>query len=365
MQVVFCTDGIFPHSIGGMQRHSRLLIEELAKDIELEIVVIHPHKVNVFNSHRINEIVIENININNNYLLECYRYSKNVYTILLQYPNAIIYSQGLSVWYGIKNFSDRLIVNPHGLEPYQATGFKNKLISIIFRKIFNYIFKNSDSVISLGGRLTEILEKNVPAKVKIFEIPNAVNIPDFLPKPKYKTNVVNAFFLSRFAHNKGIDILFEAIEKLNSEGLADKFHFRLGGKGPLYDFYLKKNKCKNIELLGFVKDEDVNSLFEASDLFVFPTLYEGMPTVVLEAMSYGLPIIVSDVGATKVIVNHKNGKIIEAGSVESLVAALKWFCNLNEEKIIELSNSSILKVKQNYTWDIVAKMHKELFFKIK
>ena len=43
IQLLFITDGIFPHAIGGMQRHSRLLIEELSKNAELEIIVIHPH----------------------------------------------------------------------------------------------------------------------------------------------------------------------------------------------------------------------------------------------------------------------------------------------------------------------------------
>ena len=48
-QVVFCTDGIFPHAVGGMQRHSTLLIEELAKSGRFSIVVIHPHNAPVFN----------------------------------------------------------------------------------------------------------------------------------------------------------------------------------------------------------------------------------------------------------------------------------------------------------------------------
>ena len=43
LQVVFCTDGIFPHAVGGMQKHSKLLVEELARMNLLDLVVIHPH----------------------------------------------------------------------------------------------------------------------------------------------------------------------------------------------------------------------------------------------------------------------------------------------------------------------------------
>jgi hypothetical protein len=49
IQLLFVTDGIFPHAIGGMQRHSALLIDALAKTGEVEIIVVHPHQDKIFN----------------------------------------------------------------------------------------------------------------------------------------------------------------------------------------------------------------------------------------------------------------------------------------------------------------------------
>src|SRR5690606_10025817 len=112
-----------------------------------------------------------------NYLKECFAYSKRIHKALTEGEFDIIYSQGLSVWYEADQFSDKLIINPHGLEPYQAIGFKNSLLAIPFKRVFNRIFSKSRYVVSLGGRLTGILEKHVDSK-KIVVLPNAVNLPN-------------------------------------------------------------------------------------------------------------------------------------------------------------------------------------------
>ena len=361
IQIIFCTDGIFPFSIGGMQRHSRLLIEQLSSNDELEIIVLHPHEHKVFNNIRIKEINIPGINKDGIYLMECYKYSKKVYGVLTKYPKALIYSQGLSVWYNSAKLKDRLIANPHGLEPFQAIGFKNKLQSIPFKIIFKRIFKNSCCVISLGGKLTEILHNNVSKNTKIIELNNGINLPLKYFKKINCNETIEVLFLGRFASNKGIDVLFKAIEVLNSEGFQNTFHFTLGGNGPLLDFYQKNNSFKNVQLLGFIDDENLADIFSKNELFVLPTLFEGMPTVVLEAMSHGLSIIVSDVGATKLMVDDSNGKLIQAGSINALVDALKWYSRLDFKSRSKLSENSYVKVSENFTWEKIAGDHLDLF----
>ncbi len=368
LKVIICTDGIFPHAVGGMQRHSRLLIEELAKG-EVEVIVIHPHSgTNVFEGfENIREITIENIDTNKNYLSECYKYSKRVYFEILKYPDAIIYSQGLSVWHGVKNLTDRLIVNPHGLEGYQTVTFREKMVCLPFRMIFNYLFRNSSYVVSLGGKLTDILKKSLPGNTsKILVLPNAVNIPKVFDKPaKINNQTLNLFFIARFAANKGIHILLQAVRELNEEGYIDKITYNLGGKGPLFEEYSTKYKFKNVNYLGFVSDEQLSELYRNNDLFVFPTLFEGMPTVVLEAMSYSLPVIVSDTGATCELVGPENGYLIEKNNVSALKQAIKDFYNLPTGAKNQLSANSLEKVKQHFTWKVVAERHLEFLKALK
>jgi glycosyltransferase involved in cell wall biosynthesis len=366
IKLIFCTDGIFPNSVGGMQRHSRLLIEQLAMSNRFDLVVIHPHKEKIFKEAlSVHEISIQEINVNKNYLLECYRYSKRVYAAIRKYPQHLIYSQGLSVWYNIKNIQQRLLVNPHGLEPYQVITLKEKLISIPFKIIFKYIFDHSAVVISLGGTLTSILKTQLKNNdTEVVTIPNGVNASDYNHKEK-KFNLLrlNLLFVARFAHNKGIHILLQAIKELNEEGWEDKLVFNLGGKGPLFEHYRNKCNYKNVNYLGFILDEQLIDLYKKADVFVFPTLFEGMPTVVLEAMSFGLPVIVSNVGATAELVDGENGYLIAENSVSQLKAAIIDFYHRDDASKAQLSNASFKKVAERYTWPLIAKQYIRLFEK--
>ncbi len=365
IQLVFVTDGIFPHAVGGMQRHSRLLIEELSKINELDLIVIHPHdELKVFKDFdNIKEIGLKTTKTKNisEYFLNAYRYSKQVYNELMKFPNAIIYSQGMSVWYGIKNVGNRLIINPHGLEPYQVLTLKEKIITAPYRYVHNYLFKHASKIVSLGGRLTDIFikELNLP-KEKIVVLPNAAKVPqpvsrNFNPAP------LQFLFVGRFAFNKGIQVLVDAAIELNEEGYRDKFKFALVGKGPLYDHFLNIYKEPNVKFYGGADDTTLFNLYKESDVFVLPTLFEGMPTVVLEAMGYGLPIIVTDTGATRQLVDDTNGFIIEKKSVESLKSAILKYASLHIEERKKLSEASYNKLKNNFTWQIVAQKHFELF----
>ncbi|HMT30324.1 MAG TPA: hypothetical protein PKD91_13710, partial [Bacteroidia bacterium] len=115
--VIFCTDGIFPHMVGGIQRHSRLLAEELAKSGDVDLTVIHPHTgITVFDpSLGIKEIVVVPERTSGTYLLDCYRYSQKVLEVVQKYPQAVVYAQGLALWSGMKQVKNRVGLNPHGL----------------------------------------------------------------------------------------------------------------------------------------------------------------------------------------------------------------------------------------------------------
>jgi len=363
LEIVFCTDGIFPHAIGGMQRHSKLLIEELAKDPEISVIAIHPHMgKKVFDDNpRIYEIEVDIGKSSGRYLIDCYHYSKEVDKILHRYPDAIVYAQGLSVWYNISRTGNRVIINPHGLEPFQAISLKDKLITAPFRLIFTYLFRRAAIVVSLGGRLTAILQNVLGnAGQKVAVLPNAVNIPSEI-KRTFTSQPVKFLFVGRFAFNKGIGVLLETVKELNREGYQDKMIFNLVGKGPLYDEYKQVYGAPNINFAGFADDEQLAGLYQSSDVFVLPTLFEGMPTVVLEAMCYSMPVIVTDVGATRELVDENNGFIIEKNNVASLKEALLKYFNMTPVERKSLSDHSYLKVKDNFTWPVVAEKHKKVF----
>ncbi len=365
MHIAFCTDGIYPLMTGGMQKHSRLLVEALSVYGDLTITVLHPHPEKIFHSERIREVQLSPIDPQKNYLLESYRYSQRIANHLREMQPDIIYSQGLSVWAGIKSFSSRLIINPHGLEPYQAIGWKHKLLAIPFQLIFSHLFKNCARIVSLGGKLSGILRKHCTHEKQLVVLPNAINLSaastGFQRIPSLPVKVL---FLARFATNKGIDVLYDAIQRLNKEGYTDTFSFVLGGKGPLYEQYRSQQQPENVRLLGFVKDEEIDALYKDNELFILPTLFEGMPTVVLEAMSWKMPVIVSDVGATAEQVDGSNGYLVQPGNAEELVQSLLAYAKTSKEIKKTMGDASYIRVRDNFTWQSVAERHRDLFYKL-
>lgn len=365
--IIFCTGGIFPYAVGGIQRHSLLLIEALAKTGKVDITVIHPHVgKRVFeNTLSINEVAITFNHAQGNYLLNCYKFSKLVYAELVKHPEAIIYSQGLNVWYGATKIGKRLIYNPHGLEPFQGLTVKDKLTTQPFRLVLKKIFKNAAYVVSLGGKLTDILKKEAGVPdYKIVVLPNATNIPQRVEK-KHNSNKTNFLFVGRFAHNKGIQLLLDCIKKLNSAGLQNKMHFNLVGKGPLYNKLTATYQLPNVSFAGFADNDKLHQMYSNNDVFVFPTLFEGMPTVVLEAMSYAMPVIVTDVGASAELVDTGNGILIQANNKTQLIDAIKTMTAMDIASRKRLAARALEKVNEKFTWQHVAQLHLQLFDKIK
>lgn len=359
-KVLFITDGIFPHSIGGMQRHSALLITALATTSRLEITVVHPHSENVFPADLgIHEIKIP-FDFNGLYAKKCIEYSSLTAKVVREHPEHIVYSQGLSVIKGMREFGRRVIVNPHGLEPFQTIDFMERVKSLPIRLLEQYQFRHAAHIVSLGGRLTTILKSQVSDKGKIVVIPNAVNPGAPVPR-NFNKDKLELLFVGRFAFNKGINILMEAVEQLNREGYSDRLQFNLIGKGPLYERYRREFAFKNVHFIGFADDELLSESYKKNDLFVFPTRFEGMPTVVLEAMASGMPVIVSDTGATADLVDSENGFLIETNNVRALKWAIQRFYQLSADERMQLSEASYEKVCRQFTWAKIAEMHLDLF----
>jgi glycosyltransferase involved in cell wall biosynthesis len=82
-----------------------------------------------------------------------------------------------------------------------------------------------------------------------------------------------------------------------------------------------------------------------------------MPTVILEAMSRGLAIICTDVGANRVMVNEENGWLIDHVSISEISQRLQNVLDLDQRKLNQMGSTSLEKVKQNWGWSKVGLNH--------
>lgn len=377
MHVALCTDGVFPQAMGGMQRHSRLLAEHLARSGEVKLTVLHPHPVGIFEpALGIQEVHVPDIDKGRLYIRELWRYSERVGKELERIRPDVILSQGFCVWQGIDRFSDRLIVHPHGLEMFQMLTRKERLLGWPFRAGLRYLVRHSAAVISLGGKLTGILQGLAHgSRCRVAVIPNATDVPQgSMPSPealadeasdKGQGSSINSgplplLFVGRFAFNKGLDVLLAVARRLVAEGRTDLVRFQLAGDGPLLE-ELKRDLPSNVQLLGRVDDAQLNVLYAECAALILPTRFEGMPTVVLEAMARAKPIIVSDVGASGELVGPHNGYLLPPGDAEALYQAVVAFAERSPAVHAKMGAYSYARVRERFSWPVAAEQFLQLF----
>lgn len=124
----------------------------------------------------------------------------------------------------------------------------------------------------------------------------------------------------------------------------------------------RQNNDKTV-FIDYVKDKKtLAEYYSASDVFLFTSIAENFPLVILEAMSCGLPIVAFDVGGVKEALIHKqNGYLSRYRDTKDLLEGIEFILNLTEEKREKMSQTSIKRVDENFSSDIMAKKYLELY----
>ena len=122
---------------------------------------------------------------------------------------------------------------------------------------------------------------------------------------------------------KGVDDLLKAISLLSSFISADCVQFIIAGSGQeeesLKQYSAKLGINNYIQFLGWIDGDQKKEIMKNSQMLVLPSYNEGLPMSVLEAISYGMPIVSTDVGdVSSVVHDGENGFLIQPGGVEQL-----------------------------------------------
>ncbi len=132
-----------------------------------------------------------------------------------------------------------------------------------------------------------------------------------------------ALTVANLRPEKGYDLLIETAGRIDRSGLP--VHFAAAGRGPLEADVAGQIATQGLQgrldLLG--PREDVLRLLAAADLFVLPSHQEGLPVVLMEATSAGLPIVATAVGGVpQVLTDGVDGLVVPPGNAEAMVAAI-------------------------------------------
>ena len=220
---------------------------------------------------------------------------------------------------------------------------------------FNSLTANAGKIFSISNYNVEYIFKhyNITDRTKVHYSPLGVYTPKII-KTENAFDILKIGFLSYFVEMKGIKYLLPAIKELKKTGLS--FIINIAGDGPLKKkmiSYVEKNNLKgNVIFHGLIKNEKKDLFFRDLDVFILPAISKGMetdglPVVLMEAVSYGLPVISTNIsGIPEICINDYNGYLIEQKSVEEIVNALLKFSK-NSIKWPEFSRNS-LEISKKY-----------------
>ena len=222
-----------------------------------------------------------------------------------------------------------------------------------------YKYYNIDYLFALTNTLYDdykvFLKNN--SHTKVYLVPNII---ESIPNKKSTLDKKNLITVSRLDKGKKVDDIIKSFAKIDDKS----WHLTILGDGVEYNNLLELiNNLKlnnRINLAGYIKKEDLEKYYLDSSIFLMASLTEGLPMVLLEAMSYGIPCIAYETasGVKDIIKNDYNGYVISNRNEEEYIKCInKLIKNINLRK--EFGNNAVNTAKK-FTSNEILKIWQEI-----
>ena len=226
--------------------------------------------------------------------------------------------------------------------------------------------KSNLHIVVLSNWLREKVEKSILSNQHIYTIHNGIDTSIYTKvdkvKAREKLNIpleskVVLFSADMGTQNpyKGGAFVTEIIEKCNE---IDVLFINIGGKKDII------KTSTNWEIPYVLDPHEMAQYYSAADLYLYPTLADNCPLVVLEAMSCGLPVLTFETGGVPELVSHMNtGYIADYKSFEDLNKGFKLLLE-NEKLRVEMGQNGIKRVNENFTIEIMNEKYMKIYSQI-
>lgn len=272
-----------------------------------------------------------------------------------------IHATGPSLFVPIARLLGLKVVMTHHGPDYKREKW-GKLAKLVLRlgEFLGVVFSNKVIAIS---KTVAVKIKN-KFKIEATVIPNGIVMPEVLKSEKAlkKDSLVKSKYIltvGRFVPEKGFHDLCKAFDhaRINTNCIDNNpWKLVIVGNADHEDKYSlqlkeKAGKNKNVVLTGFLTGKPLQELYSHAGLFILPSYYEGLPIALLEAMSYGLSCIVSDISANR-NVELPEDRYFKAGEVKALAQKIREFIDkpLSEEE----RSKQLNMVAEKYNWEKIA-----------
>jgi glycosyltransferase involved in cell wall biosynthesis len=243
--------------------------------------------------------------------------------------------------------------------------WKNRLWQHFYHmSTYRWSFNTADQSIVTNREALHFLQVYYHlASDRVWFVPNGVG-PEFFHARCFSGGIATKLlFVGTWIDHKGIYYLAEAFEKV----LRTVPEARLTIAGCL-EPEEKVRRCfmpaaqTALEVRPFVSRAEISSLYGTHEIFVLPSLMEGMPLVLLEAMASGMPVVTTESsGMTDLVEDSHDGLLVIPGNAESLSVAIVRLCR-DPELRLRLGNAAQEKMKR-YTWKQTARRTEMVFYR--
>ena len=205
------------------------------------------------------------------------------------------------------------------------------------------VFENAELLVHVSKFMAHYTER-YGIKNRYVIVRNTVDTSLFCYNNSNKTpnsKIKHFIFVGNPTSRKGIDYLFEALSILKQK--RDDFILDLVGEGEEYKKYKKMANKLNISDLvvfhGIKSKSEISKMMQKCHFLILPSLWENLPCVLIESIAAGLPVIATDVGGVREIVNKNNGIIVPPRDADKLASAIDFmldnYSKYNRNKISE------------------------------
>ena len=237
-----------------------------------------------------------------------------------------------------KSFNKKVVFHCHGAEFKRFTCQHERIVASTLKKC--------DCIIALSQSWEKWFEDTFHHK-NVVVIKNVIAAP--IIKKVDKDSRFTLLFLGRLGKRKGIYDLLDVL-KNNKEKYDGKLLLLIGGDGEtekVVNFIRQNNLDNIIKFEGWVSGEQKILLLNQADTYILPSYNEGLPISVLEAMSYSLPIVSTNVGGIpEILKDGVNGYLIHPGNKNKM-----------EESINNLMSDKGLRQKMGVASQNMAREH--------
>lgn len=232
--------------------------------------------------------------------------------------------------------------------------------SPLMREVIRATIERSHTVIALGNAWADVFSRIAPgANIKV--IPNGIRLSE--PAVQATSDTVQVVFLGKLCELKGVSTLIDAWAATQASGQTAAARLVIAGWGEIERAREQLDQLgiqDSVQLAGPISRSAVRDLLAHTQVLVLPSLYEGQPMSILEAMARGICVVATAVGGIPEMLGTDAGVLVEPGDTAGLAEAIRQVINDRDYRI-SIGARARQRVALKFDIDIIADQFDSLY----